>query len=194
MQRWKMKIGLIGAAMLAVLLSGARQAEAVILWDFELLNPVQNVGPTQTVLLDARLTNLSTSTEPITKDNIASQLFSAVPTIPPFSFVYEIRFSPPGESSTAKFDGLDLDPGEHFDFVFAFITPNSGPAPVGFTATGGATLSLIPKESVDPSFILRPYSLIVVDQPASEPVVPEPSSFFFLGSGLLGLAGWRRRR
>lgn len=88
------------------------------------------------------------------------------------------------------------------DIRRANVTPTTGPGVHGFldafTQNVGDATSLVTDFGFEGgatsgnAFLASPTGLVTRFEGA--PTIPEPSSVYLFGSGLLGLAGWRRRR
>ena len=167
-------------------------AHAVLVWDWFFIEPIQTVTPTESpISFDATIFNSFFSDEHLTDSRIggAGWFRGSIPN------TYDFEFGPPGSTPVdffAQFTGMDLAPGDSFNFVFGTFTQVGGPAPVGTypDSIGGIGLRVPGSELFDSK--QHTFGLNVVSEPS--PVIPEPSSFFLFTAGFLGLAGVRRRR
>ncbi len=149
-------------------------AQAALFWDWNFTNNFQTVGPTDSIVAKGRITNLAGSDSNLTFQNFGTATYSNGPTAQ-YSFEWALA-----GNFFEQFFALNLAPGESFDFVFGTLTPYGG-TPVGFYYFFGG-LELADTESGE---IFRKFNFKVT---GPSHVIPEPSTFFLLGSILFGFA------
>ena len=132
-------------AVVIVAMASMSASQAALVWSIELNEPA-GTGPNSTLLITGTLTNSSTSTE-----NLG--VIGGTAGVPPgFDFEvggfastptgYLFDWAPAGAASfIEQFEGVDLAPGESFDFEFATLTPNA-PLTPGATFTASLQLQL----------------------------------------------------
>jgi hypothetical protein len=182
----------------AVVCAQNGRADAFIFLDWDFSNSGQSFGPNDQVVQNAKLYNLSSSDENLTLTNFFSASRSTVP-VPPGT--YSGEFGAPGTNDFfTQFVGIDLEPGEEFDFIFSTYTP-SGPTPAGSYETfHSIVFQKTPPEEAISFFSFQDSSLeqstrnFTWSARGQEPVIPEPSSLLLLGSGLTALAAFRKQK
>jgi len=132
-------------AVVIVAMASMSVGQAALVWSIDLNDPT-GTGPNSTLLITGKLTNSSSSTESL-------GVIGGTAGVPPgFDFEvggfassptdYLFDWAPAGAASfIEQFEGVDLAPGESFDFEFATLTPNA-PLTPGSAYTSSLQLQL----------------------------------------------------
>ncbi len=166
--------GRLLVAFLGVFL--AQIAHATLILDLSFADNGQTFGQSDDVPVIARFTNAPISNENATFQSIGSGSFDSGSAFP----FYAVDF----DDFYMDLVGLDLSPGESFDFLFATFRPRSPPVPEGTYTTG-----IIQFQYLD----LAGNSFIAKADPTFSFKVPEPSTTLLLGAGVVAFALTRRR-
>ena len=177
-----MKFKLIQVAVVCLMLSICNLAKATIIWDWELTNNTQLVGSTENVVLNGRLYNNTTDGEVFGKlDSGADWIFtgSSHQLIPGYDIVQHTNLT-----SVLNFN---LAAGDSVDFIAAEYDPE-GALPFGYYS-GSISLSFAKEGFIDLGPIQRCFEWNVdrvSDDSCASHAVPEPSTIFLFGAGLIG--------
>jgi len=138
--------GAVGSDMVTITVNDVPPPTTNLDWSIELNDPSGLVVPTRTLMITGSLINSPTSTE-----NLG--VIGGFLGVPP-GFDYEVggvtftssgylfNWSPNGaDSFIEQFEGVNLAPGESFDFEFASLAPNESVTP-GITYTASLELQL----------------------------------------------------
>ena len=157
----------------------ARCACASLLWGWEILNNNVIVDFDDRLTIMGRLFNLPGSDRNFRLDDIGG--YGILDTdLRPF---YEVFGSLPGEPD--QFEGLDLAPGEAFDFHHFILVPkadNPLTSTTTFSFDTSFVVNQIKTDIVPNGFIAQQYTFTIKEPDSG---IPEPSSFALLGIGLL---------
>lgn len=173
-------------ALGTTLFASAQSAHATLSWswDFDDLHPV--VGQSDNVVLHATIYNSAASTENMTQASISNGFRTPNDSLP-------YSFSLADGGFLAQFLGMDLDPGEAFQFIFGIYTPTAAPIEPGEYLADGFGMSV--KDQAGQVSGWTPdhdlYISVVADDGSGGGNVPEPASLGLLALGL-GLC-WIRR-
>ena len=149
-------------------------ARATILFDWTFTNSGQIVGPADALPMRARITNEAGSDENLTFDRFVSASFGISP---PASDNYSIIAFP-----FIDLAGLDLSPGDSFDFDFGELNPLTSAAP-GDYVLDRAGLTII-SELPDVETQIQPQNFRWTVRRAD---IPEPSTLWLLATCLAAL-------
>ena len=149
-------------------------ARATILFDWTFTNSGQIVGPADALPMRARITNEAGSDENLTFDRFVSASFAISP---PASDNYSIIAFP-----FIDLAGLDLSPGDSFDFNFGELNPLTSAAP-GDYVLDRAGLTII-SELPDVETQIQPQNFRWTVRRAD---IPEPSTLWLLATCLAAL-------
>jgi hypothetical protein len=146
-------------------------ADTIWAWSFNETNFV--VGPTDSIVLQATVSNSPLSTEPIMR--IGGGSFTG-----DLQATYDFEFGP-----ITPFLGLSLNPGDDFSFVLGTLRPIGGSVPVGtYPFCCEAHLEF---GSVSSSTSLPPLNTFQIE------VVPEPPTWALCGIGVVAFVSRRLR-
>ena len=178
----KIPLGAAGLLLLGLLLS--TPAQSALVYDWIITNPTQTVSPTDVVSVNGQFINDVTSTVALDLDAAVTQAFTS------FSAnifaEYTPKFGPEVGNILSQFDGVVINPGEVFDFVFATMTPNPAPVAADLYAL---TLPGLTVNGLDDR---TGSALFTVEAPTG--VVPVPAAVWLFGTALIGLVGFSKRR
>lgn len=185
--------------LVLVLFLAVNSALAFTLPSWSFITQSQTVGPNDIVYLNATLTNNS-DVDNLTFYNINNDGASGING----GGMSWGTFIGPGEytwSSTmnASLEGFDLDPLGSIDFIFGTFTPPTVGAAVGYYEIASAYINFGVLETPQGGAVTNyqiyggPFAA-TVEGCMSESPVPEPSTILLLGSGLLGLVWYGRKR
>jgi PEP-CTERM motif len=157
----------------------ARSASASLLWDWEILNNNVSIGLDDRLTIMGRLFNLPESDRNFRQDDIGG--YGILDTeLRPF---YEVLGALPGEPD--QFAGLNLAPGETFEFHHFILIPkaeNPLTESTTFSFETSFVINQIKPDIVPNGFIVTQYTFNVEGRGTE---LPEPGSFALLGVGLL---------
>jgi len=169
----------IAALVLAFIqLSAPSTASADTIWSSSFNQTNFEVGPTDSVVLDATVFNSPLSTEPIMR--IGGGSFTG-----DLQAFYDYESGP-----IAPFFGLSIAPGDHFSFVLGTLSPIGGSVPPGtypFCCEAHLTFGSANSSSSQPP--LNTFEIHVT--PVH--VTPEPPMWALCGVGVVPFVWWRRR-
>ncbi|MBI4388033.1 MAG: PEP-CTERM sorting domain-containing protein [Candidatus Omnitrophica bacterium] len=158
----------------------SNRAQAAIFWDWNFTNNFQTFGSTDSIIAKGRITNLATSDSNLTFQNFGTASYGNAPAVP-----YQFAWGDSGQFFL-QFFGLDLAPGQSFDFVFGNLTPYGITPPGFYFFIAGFQL-----EGVEPDSSIRRDFYFKVNGLVSP--TPEPSALFLVSFGLFGLFLNRKR-
>jgi hypothetical protein len=165
---------------------------AAFVWSFT--NSGQVYGTTESIPLEAQLTNTGTSSIVVDLNVGGFGQGFVWGTFPSQAYPqpgeYDIQLS-----AFDYFDNAVIQPGESRDFIFGVLTPVGTIAP-GIYTSGEAYLSINGGLSISAGttqFDFTPEYFVANVGSVPNPV-PVPAAFWLLGSGLLGLLGLSRHR
>lgn len=183
----------------ALVLVAMDVAGASLVLDLNLTQPLGTVSPTQTIRLEAILTNSIISTENLVIDatgkkviggtldnfNVSGSIGSSPGTLDVYSYDFGPIINSHGLDYFTQFSNVNLTPGDSLSFTHGFFIPPPGGAPPG-TYSGPFSFFLYPDPGVeDPALHAR--------NNYEFNVVPIPGAVWLLGSGLIGLVSLRRK-
>lgn len=179
------------AMLIAItLIACSAAAWATPVWSWEFQQDFFIVEPTETIVLQATLHNHDLSAENLTDTFFtgAHAVFNGGPSAlySDFSFSFGPQGGGDWENLFRQFDGIDLAPGESFDFVFGVLTPNS-PLDIGATYWPGGLISL-------PPYYLDDICLDSTRFEVAPAIVPEASTLNLFGIGISMMICMRLRR
>lgn len=185
-----------GCALLVLLLS--TPAQSALVYDWFITDPLQTVGATDVVSVHGRFVNDVTSDVALDLDAaVGTAVASSLP-----SGAYTSKFGPAVGNFQSQFNGVTINPGQVFDFVFATLTPSPGPVPAAdyyITGAGIVVNGITDYWQVIANFPPPPHLIggtvkITVDGSTPPPgAVPLPAAVWLFGTALLGLLGFRRK-
>ena len=181
-----MKKSFIMLSVFIALLITSVPSHAALLMDWDFLNSGGTYGANDSVIQQAQLVNLQTSDQNFIGQFVAAHRSPFA--IPAGTYVGE--FGPPNglEDFFDQFAGINLAPGETFDFIFASYVPNVATSP-------GAYFTV---NSIDfggrgtPTFTVGRQFHWTVEGSTSN-VVPEPATLILFGTGIAGMI-FRRKK
>ena len=191
------KLRLIGIALLGFFVS--TPAQSALVYDWFITNPNQTVAPTDIVSVNGRFEVDISSTESLDLD---AAVTLAVASFSPNIFAeYTPKFGPQFGNVLSQFNGIVLNPGDTFDFIFATLVP-SGTAADGdyFVSFPGLMVNgvddrwMIPHPFIPGREIPGSAKITVSSAPPPPNPVPLPAGVWLFGTALVGLFGWRRKR
>jgi hypothetical protein len=169
-----------------ILFSFIGSAQAELLWNWKIDNPIQTVNLTDTISITGTITNNVTSTGSLTFEQITGQ-------VNPISYLFEQGDFTPDKFITdagpigqldflSQFSGLQIAPGQSFTFaLYSFI-------PVG----GSVNLGVY-RNSFNGLYLSSTSSGFIQGGGIQVTVVPEPSSTALIILGLILLVGYSRK-
>lgn len=123
---------------ISLLIGAINSVNAALISHWEFTDPTPVIGPNQTLELNATIYNsISSDTRLVSGNQLISGDIGGVIASTGYgwgSLIFNSSFAPDNPYTTignADFTGLDLAPGESFDFVFRTLVPNSYPVQEG---------------------------------------------------------------
>jgi len=169
---------------------------AALVWDWSIINPVQAVGPNEVITFEAIIANDASSTvimqnldEHVDESASGGIVFDRLSLIAGasqeiFDF-YDFDIGPIGSATLqSQFAGVELLPGEAFEFTLLSMVPGNGPIPSSVYTKIFTSISV----NVDGSF-----SFLLGD-PVEVTVVPVPSAALLFVGPLLLVSSLCRRK
>ena len=192
-----LKMRLIGLALLGFFVS--TPAQSALVYDLTITNPFQTVAPGDTVLINGQFINDITSTESLDLDAAVGTVFGTLFGGGRVGDVYTPDFGPlVGGNFQSQFNGVTINPGETFDFVFLNLIPDPAPVPDGdyFATNLGIDLTLPGISNIVRE--VAGFAIVTVEDSSVPPPnpnpIPLPAGVWLFGTALAGLLGWRRKQ
>jgi hypothetical protein len=158
--------------LLPILALFSGHVHAALIWDWKLVDNTVVVSPTQTIALNATLTNDASSSVALSGlDRPLALSFLALQgdfTQDKYSFILGPG---PGNDFHSQFTGIVLLPGESFDFILGSYVPVEGGVTPGIYATPYLSLAITGAGYLGRSF--------------QATVVPEPGTIYLFLSGII---------
>ena len=165
-----------------VLISTSFSSHALLIWDWDLEKSTIDVTPSNTITLNATIYNDASSTQSIFSNTFIT-----------YGMGWGSIFGPgnPYTYSSGvdgwllnQFIGVEVAPGDSFDFVFATLTPKNGLVDVGIYTSDYLMIAM----KTDNIQLIKSVEINVNTIP-----VPEPSTIALLCIGLFGILLMRAR-
>ncbi len=185
-----MKKNLAGMIVATAIIMTSAQAQAALLVDWFFLNSGGIFGPDAVVAQQGRLANLAQSDTNFTFLNFISASRSGVPAP---AGTYGGEFGSPGTNDFwSQFSGIDLAPGDFFDFIHSSYTPEGSTAPGAYFTQNSIEFTA----GASPASTTRYFEWTVEGSEGGNQqnnAVPEPATVLLFGSGLAA-AHFRRKQ
>lgn len=132
-------LGVIWAVVAWALITMPAEATLIADWTFD--NPVQTVGPTEVITMNATFTNDAASDMNLL-GSLADQGEILNGSLVGESNPYNIAFGGPTTTLFEELAAMNLAPGGSFSFIFAVISPKGGAASPGIYSSLGTSIRI----------------------------------------------------
>lgn len=186
----------IYSSLAVMLLLISFNADAALIWNWEITNPTQIVGADEIITLEAVITNDISSSVTIldldeTVDNTGQgglrydRLNLLAGSSPDIFDIYEFDIGPIGAATLqSQFAGVVINPGESFSFTLMSLAPSMGSVPAGVYEDIFASLSIN----------VLGGSGYQLSNPVQVTVIPLPPTVYLFASSLMLSALLVRRK